>query len=182
MGVKPWPVGRDQPFGIKSDYTWSEIGTLFRIIDEQNVTLFIETGVGLGDLSAWMIARAGFDPGFSYLGITNDPGMVDLSIRNRLNEQVFIAAGSPCSVSTVGRITRLVKNSSCALILCNGLDIGKEVDHYLSVLRSGDVLVAHQFPAVYSGRQIISGDREGKVKRIVGDWVTRSRFIAGVIQ
>lgn len=186
MGVsasKTWPLDSDQPFGVKSDHTWSEIGAIMRIIDECHVQTFIETGAGRGDLSAWMIAKCRFVPGFQYLGITNDPSGVDMSIQSQIGtqERAFIAIGAPCSDGMMRKVGSLIRNSSCAMVLCNGLDIEREVDRYLQILRPGDVIAAHQFLVQYRGRKLMDMARNERLDRIVGDWITRTRFIAGVL-
>lgn len=183
MGVvKHWPLGQAQPFGVVSDHSWTEMGALFRMIDEHNVTLFIETGVGRGDLAAWMIAKCNFDPGFQYLGITNDPNAVDTRIREKVGDRTFISVGAACSQPTMRRVGALIRNSTVAMVLCNGLDIGKEVDQYLSILRPGDLIVAHQFLTKYMGRRLMDMDRNGKLDRLSGNWLTPTRFIAGVLK
>lgn len=181
MGVKLWPLGDEHPFGIKSDHTWTEIGALFRLVAENNVQTFIETGVGRGDLAAWMIAKTNFDPDFSYLGVTNDPNAVDPRIQEKMNTQSFIAVGASCSPIMLRRVGSLIHNSTVALVLCNGLDIEREVDHYLPLMRPGDVIVAHQFLTAYKGRKLMDMSRNGQLVRVVGDWITRTRFIAGVL-
>lgn len=182
MGVKAWPLGEAQPFGIKSDHSWAEIGALFRIIGENKVQTFIETGVGRGDLAAWMISKTYFDPGFQYLGITNDPVAVDPIIQVKMNLQAFVSVGAACSDMTIKRVKALVRNSSCVMVLCNGLDIEREVERYVPLLRPGDVIAAHRFLTDYKGRKLMDMSRNGQLRRIVGEWVTRTRFIVGVIE
>lgn len=182
MGVKNWPLGESQPFGVKSDYTWNEIGALFRIIAENQIQVFIETGVGRGDLAAWMIAKTNFDPEFSYLGVTNDPNAVDTRIQTKMTLQSFVAVGAACSPMMIKRVGSLVHNATGAMVLCNGLNIEREVEFYLPILRPGDVIVAHHFLTTYKGKKLMDMSRNGQLRRIVGDWITRTRFIAGVLE
>jgi hypothetical protein len=81
----------------------------------------------------------------------------------------------------IKRVGGLVRNSSVAMILCNGLDIEREIDHFLPVLRPGDVIAAHRFMTDYKGRKLMEMTRNGQLARITGDWITRTRLIAGVI-
>jgi hypothetical protein len=182
VGVKQWPLGTNAPFGIPSDYSWPELGALFHIIDDFGVQLVVETGAGRGDLAAWMISVCKWNLSIQYLGITNDPNAVDTRVRESVADRAFISVGAACSPFMVRRVSSLVKNSSCAMILCNGLDIGREVDHYLPVLRSGDVIVAHQFIEKYSGSRLVSMSRDGSLKRISGDTLGHTRFIAGILE
>lgn len=178
-----WPQDRDDPFGIKNDFNWNEIGAIFRIVGENNVRLVIETGVGRGDLAAWMISKTMFDPSFSYLGITNDPAAVDKKVIDSviLSGTSFVAVGAPCSKPMVDRVSKLIRNSSAALVLCDGLDIEREVDHYLPSLRTGDVIVAHHFLEVYKAKKLMDMARNDRLIRITGDWMTKTRLVAGVL-
>lgn len=179
-----WPQNSRDPLGIKNEFSWSEYGALFRIIGEQRVTLMIETGVGAGDLAAWMIAKSTFDPEFTYLGITNDPTMVDQRVVTQASlnkDHAFIATGAPCGKVILDRVGRMIRNSSGVMVLCDGTDIEREVDHYLPLLRSGDVIVAHHFLELYKGRRLMDMHRTDQLRRITGDWMNRTRLIAGVI-
>lgn len=176
-----WPIYSSEPFGIKADYSWEEIGTIFRIMGDHKVSLLIETGVGQGDLAAWMIAKATFDNEFSYLGITNDPGSVDPKLQAMIisSPQVFISVGAPCSDAMITRVSKLIQNSSVAMVLCSGLAIEKEVNKYIEILRPGDIISAHRFASKYNGATIITGSRNGKMKRLL--YPRMDTVIAGVL-
>lgn len=179
-----WPQGSNQPFGIKNDFNWYELGAILRLVDEHQITQVIETGVGRGDLAAWMTAKVLFDPTFSYLGITNDPSLVDSRVIRRvetLSQQMFIAVGAPCADHMLVRVRRLVRNSTSALVLCNGQNIEREVDRYLPLLRTGDVIVANRFLETYNGRRLLDMARNSLIVRVTGDWMNHTRLIAGVL-
>lgn len=183
--MKPhWPENLETPLGIKNDFNWQELGAVIRILGQQNVQLVVETGVGRGDLAAWIMAIMTFNPDLSYVGITNDPQAVDPRVIGHASNstQAFIAVGAPCGQIMLDRVRRLIRNSSAAMVICNGAQIDREVDVYLDLLRTGDVLVAHRFLEEYSGRKLIEMSRNGQLDRFTGDWLSRTRLIAGVVQ
>lgn len=171
-----------RPLGIESYYTWDEIGTIFRLIDTHNISLLIETGVGNGDLAAWMVAKATFDPEFSYLGITNNPAFVDPKVAAFVvnSPQVFISSGASCSTAMLGMVQRLIHNSSACMVLCSGVDVSKEVKTYMNILRPGDIIAGHKFAKEYKGIEIIQGSRNGSMTRILVP-NRMGRIIAGVL-
>lgn len=171
-----------KPLGIESYYTWDEIGTIFRLVDQYNISLLVETGVGNGDLAAWMVAKATFDPEFSYLGITNDPGVVHPKVAAFVvnSPQVFVSVGVSCSNAMLGMVQRLIHNSSACMVLCSGVDVSREVQTYTKILRPGDIIAGHKFASEYKGTEIIQGNRNGQMSRILVPG-RMGRIIAGVL-
>lgn len=181
-----WPQDSNDPFGIQCDFNWQELGAILRVIGTHDVRLVIETGVSRGDLAAWMIAKSRFDPEFQYLGITNNPNSIDPKIKTAIESGqsglAFVAVGAPCSDFILNRVSKLVRNSSCAMVLCDGTNIDREVARYLAILRPGDVIMAHRFLEEYNGNLLFQWSQSGKLDRITGNWMTTyTRLIAGIV-
>lgn len=186
MGIvsSQWPVGKEQPWGIKSDYTWKEMGTLFRLIDERNIGLVIETGVHAGDVAAWMLLKGLIDEEFNYYGISLELDQVSGAVRGLCAgvTQSFIAPGLATSPAIVRRLGKLIQNSyKPALVFCNGKDQEKEFYAYMNVLRPGDVIVVTGFPVTFSLRHFQKYINDGKLERIAADLMQYTRFIGGLI-
>jgi len=179
-----WPKNIAQPFGIQSEYSWSEIGAIYRIIGDYKVGLFIETGVNQGDLAAWMLAKGFFVPEFHYTGITCDLNILDNKLEDMMKyaEQSFVAAGKCCSEAILGRVKRLVSNSSHpAMVFCDGQDVEREFISYFGVLRPGDVIASYKFPVGFRLGVFAKFEGYEKIKRINGDFMKNTAIIAGVL-
>jgi hypothetical protein len=179
-----WPKKSNQPFGITSEYSWSEIGAMYKIIADYKVGLFIETGVNQGDLAAWMLARGFFIPEFHYVGITNDISILDKKLEDlmRYAEQSFVAAGVCWSDAILSKVKRLIKNSrSPVMVFCDGRDVEREFTCYFDLLRSGDVLASYKFPVGFRLPVFKKLEDNEKVKRINGDFMKNTAIIAGVL-
>lgn len=179
-----WPKKTNQPFGIQSEYSWSEIGAIFKIISDYDVGLFIETGVNQGDLAAWMLARGFFIPEFTYVGITCDLNKLDRKLEDlmRYAEQSFIAVGVCWSDAMLSKLSKFVRNSpKPAMVFCDGVDVEKEFLHYFKILRPGDVLASYKFPVGFRLGLFKKFEDDGKMSRINGDFMKNTAIIAGVI-
>lgn len=179
-----WPKKTNQPFGIQSDYSWSDVGAILKIISDYKVGLFIETGVNQGDLAAWMIARGFFVPDFHYVGITNDINLLDQKLEElmKYTEQSFIAAGVCWSYGITKKIYHMVRNSHRpAMVFCDGKDVEKEFKCYFDLLRPGDVLASYKFPTGFKLGVFKKYEDLDQVKRITGDFMKNTAIIAGVL-
>lgn len=185
MGIsKPWPVDKNSPWGIRNDYTWREIGVVLRLIDEFNVGLVIETGVGAGDVAAWMLLKGLVDETFHYLGITLELERVNVTVRGMLAgvTQSFIVPGLSYSSAILGRTGKLIQNSyRPALVFCNGKDQEKEFNAYMQVLRPGDLIVVTGFPVTFSLRNFQKWINDNKLERLHAAEMLHTRFIGGMV-
>lgn len=179
-----WPKKTNQPFGINSEYSWSELGAIYKIIADYKVGLFIETGVNQGDLAAWMLARSFFIPEFHYVGVTCDPNLLDQKLEDLMKyaEQSFIATGVCWSYAILAKLAKMVKNSSRpVMVFCDGKDVEKEFDAYFDILRPGDVLASYKFPLGFKLSKFKKYDDNGELSRINGDFMKNTAIIAGVL-
>jgi len=179
-----WPKKVSQPFGIQSEYSWSEIGAIYKIIGDYRVGLFIETGVNQGDLAAWMLAKSFFIPEFHYAGITCDLNILDNKLEDLMKyaEQSFIATGRCCSDAILARVRKTVRNSiHPVMVFCDGQDVEREFISYFGVLRPGDVIASYKFPAGFRLDVFTKFESYEKIKRINGDFMKNTAIIAGVL-
>lgn len=181
---KEWPVGLNQPLQVRNDFTWKEVGTLFRLIADHRVGLVIETGVGGGDIASWMICKCLFDPGFHYTGITIDIACVSPKIQEMLQKapQAFIAPGLSYSDAILKWVSKFIHNSfDPVLVFCNGQNQVKEFEAYLSILRPGDVIVISGFPTMFPFGRFDRQVRTEKIQRVHPDITIGTRLLAGVV-
>lgn len=183
MGMKQWPVDSCGPWGIKNDYSWRELGVIFRLLDENDVGLMIETGVHAGDVAAWMLLKGLIDESFHYVGITLELDRVSGAVRALLAgvTQSFIAPGLSYSPAILKRTGKLIQNSyRPVLVFCNGKDQEKEFHAYMQVLRPGDLIVVADFVR-FSLRNFTRYSNDGKLERVFASEMLHTRFIGGVL-
>ena len=179
-----WPKKTTQPFGIQSEYSWSEIGAILKIIADYKVGLFIETGVNQGDLAAWMVAKGFFVPNFHYVGVTNDITLLNSNLEDlmRYAEQSFVAAGVCWSATILNKIKRMIRNSTQpVMVFCDGKDVEKEFMCYYQILRTGDVLASYKFPVGFRLQVFKKLEDNEQIQRINGDHMKNTAIIAGVL-
>jgi hypothetical protein len=125
------------------------------IIDRYKVQTFVEIGVDQGGLASLMLGRVFIVPDFYYHGVE--------LLRRVINEDVWIAAtrspkssiiiGDSMSQEVTNRIANAIRASRRTLLLCDGGDKPKEVNHYCNLLAGGDLLVVHDY-----GKEFNEGD------------------------
>ncbi len=179
-----WPKKTNQPFGIDSEYSWSELGAIYKIIADYKIGLFIETGVNRGDLAAWMLAKSFFIPDFHYVGVTCDLSLLDRKLEHLMKyaEQSFIATGVCWSHTILSRLAKMIKNSfHPVMVFCDGRDVEKEFRCYFDLLRPGDVIASYKFPTEFKMSNFSKLENDEKVQRITGDFMKNTAIIAGVL-
>lgn len=144
------------PAGIKTSHTWHEIGAIFRIIEKYNIDLFVELGTYQGGLTSLLDFRSEYVKDFNYISIEIDSGMVDLRVL--MNLDIFIM---DCfSPDTIQMIKNMIDESERALVYCDNENKIEEARVYSPLLRSGDLLLIHDY---YNGREVIGIPDYGKI-------------------
>lgn len=150
-----WPQELPIP-AIHASHSWNEYGVLFRIIEEYDVTDFIELGIFKGGLASLMVLRAYIQPGFFYLGIELNEHFIDPRLR-RLASYAHRAEIMQGDVFG-SRIQERVKERRLGkkLVYCDNGNKPRELAEYTKILRPKDLIAAHDH-----GTEINEGDYEG---------------------
>ncbi len=133
-----------RPHGIYLCHWWHEVGALLNILETFRIDLFVEIGFLDGGLSALMLSRQDYVPGFRYMGIDGlDWNRLHNVLKDKGGADLFQAdAFHPETVATIGRAVRASKR---AMIYCDNGDKAREANLYYEHLRSGDLLGMHDF-------------------------------------
>ena len=130
------------PYGVGAAQEWSQVGALFNAIDEFEINLVIELGVYMGGLSELLFLRQGRIPNFRYLGFEISKSQVN----PRLRDSLPIIYGDIFTEPLKARVVQEVNNTKGhVLIFCDDGDKPKEMTTYAPLIRSGDLLMAHDF-------------------------------------
>ena len=167
-----WPSQTRNPLGVYNTLSWEEIGALFRLVDEFDITTFIEFGVFRGGLSSLMISRTMFDFEFRYCGVEKDLGKIDYKIiaacEHNPRATIYVGDVFADDVKTlVGNYAR----RKPLLLFCNASDRVKELLEYLPIIDTGDVLVSR---CLYDGSII---ELKTKVKQLNMVYLNDTRLV-----
>lgn len=150
--IDEWNGITSLPYGIIMGHTWHEAGQILRIINDFDVTAFVEVGTNVGGLTSLLFGKIMVDPEFRYLGLE-----LDFSIVNR--QILHLRAVSPrysllnldCfSAEAKDAVFNQIQNSGRCLVYCDGGNKVKELHHFAPLLRSNDILMAHDY---YDGKR-----------------------------
>ncbi len=133
-----------RPFGIEISQTWIQIGLLFQLIEDFGIGTVVELGLFQGGLADLLIRRAELVGDITYYGFERDAA--PLSPRIRTHPSISIMdVFLPSTCAHIGGIIRRPPERP-ALIYCDDGDKPREMLAYAPTLKTGDYLIAHDFP------------------------------------
>ena len=145
-----FPGSISLPFGIKTSHTWHEIGQILRIINDLDITTFVELGTHVGGLAS-MISCVGKYKYFRYYGLDIKTDWADSDVLPLLLERDVLSESTKQEIEMLPRIGR-------TMIYCDGGNKITEMDFYASILISGDVIACHDY---YNGQDVVDLDNFG---------------------
>lgn len=134
------------PFGIKTSHTWHEVGQILRIINDLDVKTFIELGSHVGGLASIISSRIFVDDNFEFMGYEINESIIDDFVREDIKIGDILTSEIKNDV-----VQRILDNEKKALIYCDGGNKVEEMKFYASILRSGDIIMCHDF---YDGQRV----------------------------
>jgi len=148
---KPHELKPD-PYGISVAHTWAEVGVLLDLVNRYHVTRFVELGMHVGGLTSVLYPFLLHKPGFRYLGIEIDEGLVTDTVKS-LPEMSFL--WGDCLSMDVRRQVELFTKStpSISFVYCDNGNKPKEFEAYAPILRPHDIIAAHDY-----GTEIFKND------------------------
>ena len=163
MGDVVDEIGAIWPLGIPVTHTWRELGCLLWVMQRWKVKAVVEVGVDQGGLAAVLLAHRDMR---NYLGVENDMRKVHGSVSPHVIDADAMAP------DTVERIGAWIKPYSPALIYCDDGNKPREVALYGTIVRSGDIIGAHDL-----GIEINEADLPQGIGwvRVTGPWLAGTR-------
>ena len=146
-----------KPYGINVAQIWGQVVAFLSMVTTYSPTLFVEIGVYLGGMGTFLFPRCMYISDFSYLGIEIDKKVVKpkhievlSSVPNA--ELLYGDCFDPAVLSHISEKIKLSKGA--AMILCDGDDKPKEMKTYSKLLRSGDIIIMHDYALHIHGNTI----------------------------
>jgi cephalosporin hydroxylase len=146
-----------KPYGINVAQTWRQVVAFLSMVTTYRVALFVEIGVYLGGVGTFLFPRCMYISNFSYLGVENDRKVVNpkhvevlSSVPNA--ELLYGDCFDPAVLLYISEKVRLTEG--VAMILCDGDDKPKEMKTYSEFLRSGDIIIMHDYASHIHGNTI----------------------------
>lgn len=166
-----WPVG------VPTSLTWHDIGAVMHILQSAHINLVVEIGIDQGGLTALMLAYREYSAGrmdvpyLQYLGIDINTELMCEAVRNR-DRSLFIQADAFAPETIQHVHTAVQQTHGRALIFCDGGDKPREIRAYASVLRPGDLLLAHDYHNEYVDEAL--QDLPSNLERLQPEWIAET--------
>ena len=141
---------RSTPLGIVASQTWEQVCNYLQAIEEYHIKLFVELGIHKGGLAAVMLARTEYVSDFHYLGVEIDRERVDWRVRDNIlgNPRADAIYGDCLSDSVKFTVSNTIQQAGGKVfLLCDNGNKSCEIDAYAPLIRPGDYLAAHDYPA-----------------------------------
>lgn len=165
------------PIGVPTSLTWHDIGAIVHVIQAARVTVVIEIGVDQGGLAALLLAyrqyaqqQYSIPPLTNYFGVDINLETVSRSVLDP-HRAHFLQADA-WAPATVDRVRAEIAGHSRALIFCDGGDKPKDLRTYAPILRSGDVLMAHDYQNEYGDSALADLPRD--LERLTPPWLAQT--------
>lgn len=155
------------PLGVSCSLTWYDLGAIAHILQVAHIRAVLEIGVEHGGLAAWLLAY-GEHTGTVYQGVDITLNALQHSVRTQSKGDLIERdAWTDAAVADAGRW--LAAHDAPALIICDGGDKPRELHLYAPLLRSGDVLIGHDYHNEYGDEAI--QDMPESVEQVRTDWL-----------
>jgi len=135
------------PYGTIMGHTWHEAGQILRVINDFDVTAFIEVGTNVGGLTSLLFGRIAVNDEFKYLGIELDFSIINQRVLAlRAFSPRFRILNLDCFLEEAfNEVGTHLRNSGRCIIYCDGGNKVKELYHFAPLLRSNDIIMAHDY-------------------------------------
>ena len=133
------------PFGVLIAQKWPQVAAIFEALDDFDITLLIELGAYKGGFSELMFLRSQRVPSFQYFGVQLDIA----EIEPRLLGVLPIYHGDVFSEEIQGIVNSFIwRNASGkSMVFCDNGNKPEEMRTYAKIVRVGDYILAHDYPA-----------------------------------
>jgi len=139
-------------FGIPIAQTWEQLGIVFENIEIYKIAVVVEIGLFLGGLADLFLLRSQFVPGFHYIGLECDAGVINARIKTQPEILIRDAHNSEVVSDVQARISKYAP----ALVYCDGGNKPLEMKLYAPILRPGDFLMSHDVLIEVSEQDLVN--------------------------
>lgn len=143
--------------GISTAMQDYQVELIMKVIDEYNVTNFIELGLYRGGLAHYMMNHQKSFPDFHYNGFELNPGDLDAQVKG-CSEITLIDAHGAAAQAIIQRIIEM--SDGAVFIFSDTFDKPKGMSTYAPMLRPGDLIMGHDYPGELSDAFLTKFGRE----------------------
>jgi len=156
------------PLGVSCSLTWLDLGAIAHILQVAQIRTVLEIGVEHGGLAVWLEAY-GYYTGCTYHGIDITLNALHTKVRDDMAGSMIeqYDAWESATVAKMGAF--LAEKDAPALIICDGGNKPKELHLYAPLLRSGDVLIGHDYHNEYGDEALST--MPDSVVQVRADWL-----------
>ena len=162
------------PLGIPSSHSWDALGAITAIIEQNDIFLFVELGVHKGGLASLLAMRARYRD-FEYLGVELYLDDIEPVVTALIDEtpRANLLYGDVFSPAVFDFVARKIELSRRTLVYCDDGDKPAEVDRYSKVLKTGDMLLVHDYPKEFGEEDI----ERTELTRMEPDFLRDTRLV-----
>jgi cephalosporin hydroxylase len=161
-------TGTIWPLGVSCSLTWYDLGAIAHILQGARIRAVLEIGVEHGGLAAYLAAYCHATKACTYRGIDITLNALDWHVRTDMGEAIL--ERDAWSDATVAEVRAwLAAVPAPALIICDGGDKPKELKLYAPLLRTGDVLIGHDYHNEYGDTEL--ADMPAMVEQVHEEWL-----------
>lgn len=160
-------TGAIWPCGVSTSMTWLDFGALITLLQRFAIRAIVEIGVEHGGCTAPLSSYARYT-GVAYWGI--DRSLASLSPAVAQHDGALLVERDAWAAETVAEVGAwIAAHPVPSLIFCDGGDKPHELRLYAPLLRSGDILVGHDYRNEYMDDALwgLPDDLE----RLQADWL-----------
>lgn len=143
-----------RPFGVGLCQHWDEAGAIIQIVNDFQVCNFVELGILNGGLTALIGGFSRYNADFAYLGVEKNPAVIDPRIMDNHHDQLIV--GDCFADSVYEQVGKFVARPGMSLVFCDNGDKPRELLHYWSCLKPGDLIMAHDYAPAPGGESEIN--------------------------
>lgn len=161
--------------------SWSELGTIYQLLELYHCGLFIDTEIGKGDLLPWIQLKV-LHSTCKYLGICLDGTEAEKGLLFPMDITNFTIVTGSCHSKPIQYIieSQIEKTKEAAFIFCGNGQIERSFKTYADLARPGDLICAWGFPVSFHLSVFDNLKNDGKIRRIK-EKLQFDRLIVGVI-
>lgn len=170
--------------GVKSIHSPKDVASIFQLIDEHKIHLFIDGYILTGDITAWMLCKCWFNQFFYYYGVCINQEEVDPKVTEKIPfvPNARIQPGLCWSDSVKKYILSMVeKQFHPVMFYCGDGEQEKLFNIGMEVLRPGDIIAVPGFPDKFRLSMAQKYLVDDKLKRLIKTWITPNIFV-GIVQ
>lgn len=128
-------------FDLRVGESQHEVDTILKLIEDHNITKFVEVGVHEGGLTEFILNKTLCQ----YLGVEINPNIVDERIKKLVDNRGDRILYMDCMSTVIyTEIKSFIDHGKC-LVYCDNGNKPREIERFHNIIQPGSILLTHDF-------------------------------------